>query len=1007
MAQEQTTILNIEVKYSDGIKAIAEYRKQIDDLKAAEKELKKQLKDGTITQQEYNEAMADSKIKTSQLNEASRAIQKQLQNQIRIQQEQEGSLKQLRAELANLTNAYDKLSETQRKGEEGKKLKDSINAITDALKEGEEETQRYQRNVGNYKQSIIEALGLNGQLYDTLTNIAGEEANVSGFFANLKSSVTAFGSALKGLITNPIFLAVAGIAGTGVAFKWWYDYNKGMQDATRLTSQFTGLAGDELKSYRNEILAVSEAFNVDFRETLMAANSLAQQFGISANEALQLIQEGFVSGADANGQFIDTLKEYPAYFNEAGISADQFIAIIAQTNKMGIFSDKGVDAIKEANIRIREMTDATAAALDGIGISSQKVQESLQNGSKTTFDVMKEVSEKLSELPDSASEVGKAISNIFGGPGEDAGLKYIRTLKDISTNLDEVKDQAGVYAELQEEQLRSQIELENALSGLFDMTGGNFETLTTMAKVFVNEGLTSVIKGVISLANYFIDLYNESIAFRSVWSGIVGIFKSSLDTVGNLFGALIDIVKAFGTTMKGAFTLDFDMIKKGFADYAVSFKNLMDQQVKDIKENYSEAIEDINSKAKKIEIPTFTAGSSTGITQTNSVQTRKKELEAVKKAQEELYNAINKSTKEQQDKSEEESEKELQREIENRARIISARLEAVKEGTEQEYQLRLQQLDVSREKELADTEITEELKLAITEKYEYQRQQLITEREEEIRKKQQEETQLRMENEIMQLQQSGATELEILQEQAEQKLELLNSIQQGEEESEQEFLNRKLQANQEYTEAKKALADKEIQIEQEKYEAAAKITSSLSGLFDVLGNSSKEFAILSKTIALAEIAINQGKAIAAGIAQSQSVPFPANLGAIATTIAAILSGITQAISTVKSAKFATGGLVTGSGSGTSDSIPAQLSNGESVITAKATQMFAPILSTLNQAGGGVPINVAETSSSTIGEDMLASSFAKGLENMPAPVVTVEEINRVSNRVKVVENLGTV
>ena len=63
-------------------------------------------------------------------------------------------------------------------------------------------------------------------------------------------------------------------------------------------------------------------------------------------------------------------------------------------------------------------------------------------------------------------------------------IAVLRTLKDISTNMDEVKGKAGVLAQLQEEQLQSQIELQNALSGLFDATGGNFETLTTQAKVF-------------------------------------------------------------------------------------------------------------------------------------------------------------------------------------------------------------------------------------------------------------------------------------------------------------------------------------------------------------------------------------------------------------------------------------------------------------------------------------------------------------------------------------------
>ena len=119
-----------------------------------------------------------------------------------------------------------------------------------------------------------------------------------------------------------------------------------------------------------------------------------------------------------------------------------------------------------------------------------------------------------------------------------------------------------------------------------------------------------------------------------------------------------------------------------------------------------------------------------------------------------------------------------------------------------------------------------------------------------------------------------------------------------------------------------------------------------------------------------------------------------------------MSNITTAIKTVKSAKYATGGDVTGSGTGTSDSISAKLSNGESVLTAKATTMFAPALSAFNQIGGGVPI-YGQGNNSELGSDYLAMAVAKGMMMAPQPVVSVEEINRVSNRVKAIERLGKI
>ena len=177
---------------------------------------------------------------------------------------------------------------------------------------------------------------------------------------DLKVKFGALKNTALSLLKNPYFLAMAGVAGVGMAFKWWYDYNKGLMEATRLTKQFTGLTGDEMKSVRNEVLAVSNAFGLEFTETMQSANTMSKAFGISVSESLKIMQDGLVSGANANGEFLDTIKEYPRYFKEAGLSAEEMVAISTQATKEGIFSDKGLDTIKEGNLRLREMTSAFA-----------------------------------------------------------------------------------------------------------------------------------------------------------------------------------------------------------------------------------------------------------------------------------------------------------------------------------------------------------------------------------------------------------------------------------------------------------------------------------------------------------------------------------------------------------------------------------------------------------------------------------------------------------------------
>lgn len=537
----------------------------------------------------------------------------------------EGSYNRLSAQYSLNKIRINQMSQEQRDAAEASEgLITKTRELYESMKRMQEETGKHQLNVGNYTEAsdaiaaysdrLVEGLGLNSQFGQSLLALGRGGDEAKGVFTAIGDGAKALGNTLMGLMKNPVFLAIAGVAGAAGAFKWWYDYNAGLVEATRLTQQFTGLAGQELSQVRNQVTVLADTFDSDFREVMVAANAVSKQFGIDIQQSLNLVQQGLVAGANANGEFFDTLREYPAYFREAGLTAEQFIAITTQAAQQGIFSDKGVDTIKEANLRLREMTTATAEALDGIGISSQEVQEALRTGAMTTFDVIQQVSARLSELPDSAAVVGTAIADIFGGPGEDAGLAYIRTLQDINLNLDEVTARTGVLGQLQEKQLRSELELQNALSALFDATGGGFERMTTNVKVFINQGLTDLINGIISIYNYLADFYNESVLLRGLWNGIVTTFKIAFDTIGNILAFFVDLVQSTGQVIKGAFTLDFKGLKQGVASFGRAFADLGRETAKDFRENFVEGLEGMQKRIKPITIPV--AVSTEGDTQT-------------------------------------------------------------------------------------------------------------------------------------------------------------------------------------------------------------------------------------------------------------------------------------------------------------------------------------------------------------------------------------------------------
>ena len=983
--------VKIQVNNEKAIRKIVESQKQIDELKKKQTELTEAFKEGAISEEEYRKGMEEYRTQIEQSAFKVRALRKEIQNNLRIEEEQKGSLKQLRAALSNLTAEYDRLSQAERESTKGKRLEDKINGVTKALKGAEEETGRYYRNVGNYDNAIKEAIGLNSDFAKTLFEIAE-----GGTGATTK--IKAFGKTLLSLIKSPSFMAVAGIVGVGSAFKWWYDYNAGLVEATRLTKQLTGLSGNELKQFRNEVQAISDTFGKDFRETLNTANALTRQFGISTDEAVSLLKEGLISGADVSGEFLQNVREYSTFFKEAGLNADEFIAIVSQTNKDGLFSDKGIDAIKEATIRLREMTTATSTALENIGLDSKQVQKDLVSGSKTIFDVIREISARLGELPENSAAVGAAIADIFGSPGEDAGLQYLKTLKDIDTSMQTVIKSSGELGELQRARINSEIELQNAISEFADITGGTFEALQSKIKTGWNATMTDIVKTINSQIKRVKGMFDF---VGGLMDGLKGEPIPLTPKEKPTFTIQEPKGEALNDTDPNILTPEQRKIRdrKEREENEKRMKMLQERQKKEIaalralRDAENSLIEDSAEKQR----------ATINASYDDQIEDLKRYLETegnlTPKAKAAVNETIDRLNKKRTADLAKVNEKEMRNQLQQEADYIRQKLELSTEGDYQEYDLKAKLLKKEMEIELSNTELTTEQKKLIEERYQKKLDEMTSEHEREKQEKAMKAFELELSNRLAAAKIAGEDELQVELENAKKRLD---SLQQLEGESDAEFKARQLEAQQEYLDAQQAIADREVEIQRTKYEAIEQITGALSGLFEELGESNKTFTILSKTLALAEIAINTGKAISSAVAASAGKGL-FGLAEIATLVTTIISNMTAAIGIVNSAKFAKGGLVEGSGTGTSDSIPAMLSNGESVITARATSMFSPILSYINQAGGGAPI-VVEKGSQAMGEDMIARAVAKGIKGIQ-PVVSVTEINKVGSQVNVVENLG--
>lgn len=188
----------------------------------------------------------------------------------------------------------------------------------------------------------------------------------------------------------------------------------------------------------------------------------------------------------------------------------------------------------------------------------------------------------------------------------------------------------------------------------------------------------------------------------------------------------------------------------------------------------------------------------------------------------------------------------------------------------------------------------------------------------------------------------------------------------------------------------------------------AGMTGAFSSMFEALGGEGERYAEFAKTLAVFQVVLAQAEAIANAVASASKAPWfmlPITIASSIATVVAAIAQATQVTDSAQTPKYASGGLVTGPGTGTSDSIPAMLSNGEAVMTAQAVNDWGAMLSAMNVASGGNAIQVSNLPQRNDGMKGMERMMERALMNMPAPIVSVVDINKGQKRVKVQNSLG--
>ena len=406
------------------IETATQLKRQIAELNA---ELKKTADVDEIKKLEKK--LVDLKAAQSLVNDVTREQVKLRKEEIAGIDKSQGAYRKLSKELNDQRNRYKDLAAAeQESSQEAQDLLVSINALDKRLKGIDATVGQFQRNVGGY----TEALGqFFPKLGGTIGNVTGLVGDLSLGFKNLGQTTGIANIGLGG-----IGLALTAFSGISAIIDDISQSAKAIFDLKLQLENF-GVASENLDQVAVRAQTIGEIFKVSADEVAVAANTLVKEFGVPFEKAFDTIQSGFLKGANAQGEFLKELKEYPAQFRAANLSVEEFLAVSIDAANKGIYDDKALDAVKEFGLSVREQLKGTRDAfIAAFGEEfTNKLFDNLNNGAISAGEALKLVTKEVQNTGVSGKELQGLISTVFRGAGEDAGA-YVLSLGDVLNNTD-------------------------------------------------------------------------------------------------------------------------------------------------------------------------------------------------------------------------------------------------------------------------------------------------------------------------------------------------------------------------------------------------------------------------------------------------------------------------------------------------------------------------------------------------------------------------------------------
>lgn len=353
---------------------------------------------------------------------------------------------------------------------------------------------------------------------------------------------------------------------------WSNNFGEDVSDVAdmmgRVKQQMQGISDVDLKNVTEDLLTLRDTFDMDENETLRGAQQLMKQFGITSQEAFDLMATGAQNGLNKSDELGDNISEYSGKFAQAGYSADEYFQLMQNGLDGGAYNlDKVNDAINEVTTRLVDGT--IEGALDSFDTKTQDVFKAWQEGRATQKDVVNAIVEDISKTTNEQEKLNKSAT-AFGTMGEDFNAGFIESLttvgnkyKDVEGAMDKVKDIANGG-------------LKNALSGL----GRTFLDSFTP----IGELITPILAGIVGLITVAIQGIQKG--FAKV-GDVISSVLSKIDTSG-----ITELTNQVSEVLAPA----FDEVRKAIDEMKVALEPI----AKEILGKIGNAIQNVVNQAQKI-----------------------------------------------------------------------------------------------------------------------------------------------------------------------------------------------------------------------------------------------------------------------------------------------------------------------------------------------------------------------------------------------------------------------